>query len=50
MLTGLLVVLAFVAIFTAGEAVRGQCRRMLTRPVAVRAGMNDASVISEVAA
>jgi hypothetical protein len=34
MLTAILVLLSVMAVLAAGEAVRGQCRRMLVRPMA----------------
>jgi hypothetical protein len=36
MLTALLVLLAVATVFGAGEAVRGQCRRMLSGPASAR--------------
>jgi hypothetical protein len=38
MLTAILVLLAATLVFLAGEAVRGQCRRMLSRPVILPMG------------
>jgi hypothetical protein len=41
MLTAILVFLSVVAVFAAGEAVRGQCRRMLVRPLALQLGTRE---------
>ncbi len=46
MLTAILVLVSVVAVFAAGEAVRGQCRRMLVRPLALQLSGHDA-VVSE---
>jgi hypothetical protein len=47
MVTATLILMCVLLVVAAGEAVRGQCRRMLTNPVAVRAS-DAASVTSSV--
>jgi hypothetical protein len=49
MLTAILVLLSLVLVYAAGEIVRGQCRRMLVRPLAMQLGA-DEPVASEVLA
>lgn len=42
MLSAVLVLLCALAVFVTGEVVRGQCRRMLLRPLAAQLGGPDA--------
>jgi hypothetical protein len=42
MLTAVLVLVAVIAVFAAGEVVRSQCRRMLVRPLALQLNAREA--------